>query len=135
MGTKLTNLGLLWMRVLTGAGLITHGFPKVFEGGMPGLTQGVASMGFPQPEVFAWAAALSELAGGIFIILGLYTRLAALFVFITMSVAAFIALKAEPLKTKELALAYWTLSGALIFLGGGAFSLSSRLGKGKAAAK
>lgn len=135
MSSKLNDLGLVWLRVLTGAGLITHGFPKVFEGGVPGLTQGVAAMGFPQPEVFAWAAALSELAGGIFIVLGLYTRLAALFVFITMSVAAFIAHKADPLKAKELALAYWTLAGTLVFLGGGSLSLSSKLGKGKAAAK
>jgi putative oxidoreductase len=135
MSSKLNDLGLLWLRVLTGAGLMVHGYQKVFQGGVPGLAKMVASFGFPQPEVFAWAAALSEFAGGLFIILGLYTRLAALFAFITMSVAAFIALKAKPFETRELALAYWTLSGTLVFLGGGSISLSSKLGKGKAAAK
>lgn len=133
MSMKLNDTGLLWLRVLTGAGLITHGYPKLFQGGVSGLTQMVSSMGFPRPEIFAWAAALSEFAGGVFIILGLYTRFASLMVFITMSVAAFLAHKHDPLKIRELALAYWALSGALLLMGGGSYALSMKIGKGKAA--
>ena len=88
-----------------GSGIAYHGYGKVFGGDITPLTQGVTAMGFPYPEVFAWAAALSEFLGGICIVLGLFTRPAAFFVFATMSVAAFIAHKADPLQTKELALA------------------------------
>lgn len=118
----LRNFGLLWLRVLGGAGIAYHGYGKVFGGMMGKFVQGVAKMGFPAPEVFAWAAALSEFAGGIFIVLGLATRPAAFFVFATMSVAAFVVHKADPFQVKELALAYWTLAGTLIFTGPGSIS-------------
>ena len=35
----------------------------------------------------------------------------------------------DPLSVKELALAYWTMSGALILLGGGRFTLGALLRK------
>ena len=123
----LTDVGLLWLRVLTGVGIAHHGYGKVFGGHMDGFAEGIAAMGFPMPELFAWAAALSEFAGGICIALGLFTRPAAFFVFTTMAVAAFIKHSADPLKVKELALAYWTISGALVFLGAGMFSLDYKI--------
>jgi putative oxidoreductase len=123
------DLGLLFLRVMAGAGMAYHGYQKVFGGQMQMLTPGVAQMGFPMPEFFAWAAALSEFVGGICLALGLFTRFAALFIFITMSVAVFIALKGKPLDGRELALAYWTISGALIFLGGGSFSVGNLIKK------
>jgi len=125
------DLGLLWLRVLMGSGIAWHGYQKVFEGHVKMLAQGVAAWGVPMPEVFAWAAALSEFVGGICVALGLGTRYAAGLIFITMTVAAFKAHAADPLQTKELALAYWTMSGALMLLGGGAYSLDARLGGSK----
>jgi putative oxidoreductase len=119
----LPDLGLLWFRVLAGVGIAYHGYGKVFGGSMDQFADGVASMGFPVPVFFAWAAALSEFAGGICIMLGLFTRTAALFVFVTMFVAVFIRHGADPFKKKELALAYWTFAGALLCLGPGKFSL------------
>src|SRR3989338_5873123 len=86
----MTDIGLLWLRVLTGLGMAYHGYGKVFGGSMDKMTEGVAAMGFPAPEFFAWAAALSEFAGGILLVLGLFTRPAALFILITMAVAVFI---------------------------------------------
>lgn len=123
MKESLSHLGLLWLRVLMGAGIASHGYGKVLGGGVSGMVDGVAKMGFPMPEVFAWAAALAEFAGGICIVLGLFTRVSALFVFVTMTVAAFVAHAADPFKVKELALAYWTMAGTLICTGGGGLSL------------
>ena len=120
------SFGLLWLRVLTGLGMIYHGQGKLFEPGrMEGFAKGVADMGFPIPEVFAWAAALSEFGGGILLVLGLATRPAALMVFITMAVAAFIRHGDDPFSKKELALAYWVISGAVLCLGAGAWSVDS----------
>lgn len=126
---RLAAWGLVWLRALMGTGIAYHGFGKVFGGRMDQFAGGVAKLGFPMPEAFAWAAALSEFAGGVLIIVGFQTRLAALFVFATMSVAAFLAHAADPLKVKELALAYWTMAGTLILTGAGPRSLDHRLAR------
>lgn len=129
MGTKWQSIGLAWLRVLVGIGSATHGFGKVFGGGMEGFTQGVAQLGFPMPTVFAWAAALSELVGGTCVAAGLATRVAAFFIFCTMSVALFLHHRADPFHTKELAYLYWTASGSLMLLGGGRYTLQRLLAK------
>lgn len=118
-----SDLGLLELRILIGLGMSWHGYQKIFGGFIHKLAEGVAGMGFPFSQVFAWLAALSEFAGGILIVLGLGTRFAALSIFISMSVAAFIAHAADPLAVKELALAYWGAAGALLLTGPGSLSL------------
>lgn len=122
---KALNAGLLFLRVLLGSGIAYHGYNKIFGGQMTMLTQGVAKLGFPMPEVFAWAAALSEFAGGILIIFGLLTQPAAFFLLVTMLVAIFGVHKNDPLQAKELAIAYATGAGALMLTGAGRFSLDS----------
>ncbi len=126
---KFINLGLLWLRLIAGAGIAYHGYGKVFGGHMEMMTQGVAKMGFPMPVVFAWAAALSEFLGGILWMLGLCTRAAAFFVFCTMSVAAFITHSHDPLQVKEIALAYWAIAGTLMLTGSGECGLDRYLCK------
>ena len=126
----LTDLGLFALRVLGGVGIAIHGYPKVFEAGkIAGLTDAARTMGFPVPVLFAWAAALSELLGGILVALGLGTRVAAFFIFCTMSAAAFIHHRADPLGTRELALAYWTISLTVMLTGPGGLSLDRMLGR------
>lgn len=128
----LSSLGLLWLRILTGAGIAYHGYGKVFGGQMEMLLPGVKALGFPMPEFFAWAAALSEFAGGLLILIGLFTRPAAFFLFVTMSVAAFVVHGKDPLQVKELAFAYWTVAGALLLTGAGRFSFDHYFfGKGR----
>jgi putative oxidoreductase len=122
-GVRFLDLGLLWIRVLMGSGMAYHGFGKVFGGHMAGFAAGVAKMGLPFPEAAAWAAALSEFVGGILIVLGFKVRIAAFFVFSTMTVAAFVRHAADPFSVKELALCYWTMAGMLILTGGGKFNL------------
>ncbi len=117
------SVGLLWLRALTGCSLATHGFGKIFGGHMEAFSHGVAQMGFPFPAVFAWAAALSELVGGICLAAGFGTRVAACWIFLTMSAAIFIRHAADPFRVKELAYLYWAVSGALIAMGGGRYAL------------
>lgn len=127
---RLQSIGLLWLR-LAGLAMATHGYAKIFEGQITQLTEGVAKMGFPMPVAFAWAAALSEFAGGLLIAAGLGTRIAAGFLFITMSVALFIVHAKDPFSTKEMAFLYWTISSTLIFTGPGMFSLDRLVRRGK----
>ena len=128
--------GILWLRVFMGLGIsLFHGYGKVFGGRMEQFTEGVAKMGFPMPDVFAWTGALSEFLGGILIALGLGTRIAAFFVFSTMAVAAFIRHASDPFDVKELALLYGTIAMAIVPIGPGRFSLDHLIcrafGKGR----
>ena len=74
------------LRVVLGAIFIAHGFQKI-SGGMHEFTHTVGRLGFPAPPVFAWAAALSEFLGGICVLVGLFTRWAALAIAAVMLVA------------------------------------------------
>ena len=124
---KATDIGLLWLRVMIGLAIASHGYGKIFGGQMDRFAEGVAAMGFPLPGFFAWSAGLSEFLGGSLIAIGLATRPSALFVFITMGVAVFIRHGADPFSRKELALAYWAMAGAVMLLGPGRWSLDALL--------
>jgi len=120
-------VGLVWLRFLVGCGIASHGLEKIFGGKIEGFSQAVAHLGFPLPSLFAWAAALSEGLGGLCLAVGLGTRVAAFFIFCTMSVALFLQHRADPFQTKELAYLYWSVSGALMMLGGGSYALEQRI--------
>jgi putative oxidoreductase len=121
------HVGLLALRVLAGLGIMTHGAAKLFTGRMPAFTETVAGLGFPLPAAFAYAAAGAEFCGGVLLALGLATRVAALLVLITMTVAAFLRHGAQPFRARELALAYAAMTFALGFTGAGRFSLDHLL--------
>jgi putative oxidoreductase len=81
---RLHPLGLLVLRLALGAVMIAHGYQKIF-GGMPQFMQMLQHMGIP-----AWMAYLTvaaEFGGGILLVAGFLTRLAALAIFIDMVVA------------------------------------------------
>ena len=81
---RLHPLGLLVLRLALGAVMIAHGYQKIF-GGMPQLMQMLQHMGIP-----AWMGYLTvaaEFGGGILLVAGFLTRLAALAIFIDMVVA------------------------------------------------
>jgi len=118
-----TDFGLLWIRIIMGAGIAWHGYGKIFGGGMEHFTSMIESLGFPFAIIFAWMAALSEFGGGLLILVGLRTRIAALLVLVTMAVAAFVAHAQDPLSSKELALAYLAIAGMLVLTGPGGISL------------
>lgn len=124
-GTALANFGLTLLRIFAGFGLITHGLGK-----LPPSEQfiaGVAKIGFPLAPVFAWAATLAEFAGGIFLLLGLFTRPAAFFILFTMLVAVFGVHLNDPFKVKELALLYGFTALAFMLMGAGDWSLDALL--------
>ena len=114
------------MTAIAGAPGAGQGFGagSVLTGGrIAGFAEGVAAMGFPFPTFFAWAAAVSEFAGGLMMASGFLTRIGAASVFLTMTVAAFVRHAGDPFSVKELALAYWTMSAAVFLCGPGPFSL------------
>jgi len=116
---RLQPLALLVMRLALGAVMFDHGYHKVF-GGLHHHAQFVASLGLP-----AWTSYLSsftEFFGGLLILLGLFTRVAAFAICINLSVAILKVHLHNGLIGNggyELPLAVATLAFALIFFGGG----------------
>ena len=125
----LRDAGLLWLRILMGACIATHGYHKLFGNHFAEFEQTVAALHLPfgSPERMATIAAWSEFGGGIFVMMGLATRLAGIMIFATMSVAIFRAQWAQAFDAKELALCYWTMAGALVLTGAGRFSIDAAL--------
>jgi putative oxidoreductase len=113
---------LLLYRLGLGALFASHGWGKFFSGA-EGTIRSAEKMGFPLPELFGWAATLSEFAGGIMIMLGLLTRPWAALGAITMIVAAFIRHADDPWGKKELAVVYLVMMLVLFLTGPGRLSL------------
>jgi putative oxidoreductase len=120
--------GLLLLRVWLGAMMIVHGQGKVL-GDNAKFMAGVAELGFPVPEFFGWAAALSEFVGGILLVLGFGTRITSIMVAITMAVAAFMGHAGDPFRVRELALTYLVLAIVVCLLGPGRVSIDAAIGR------
>jgi putative oxidoreductase len=75
-----------FLRLAIGVIFIAHGRMKLF-GGLDQVEGMLTSMGFPLSGVFAIILACTEFFGGIFLLLGLFTRYAAALIFIVMAVA------------------------------------------------
>ncbi len=107
------------MRLALGAIMVGHGSQKVF-GGLHHHAQFVASLGLP-----AWTAylsAFSEFFGGILVLLGLFTRVAAFAIGVDLSVAIAKVHFHNGMMGNggyEFPLALATLAFGLIFFGGG----------------
>jgi putative oxidoreductase len=118
------NAGLLILRALTGVMLaFGHGLGKLPPAER--FTTGVSELGFPLPGVFAWAAGLSEFVGGLCLALGLATKPAACFIFITMLVAGIMRHADDPFATKEKAFLYAIIALVFMLIGSGKFGLDA----------
>jgi putative oxidoreductase len=126
--SKSLNLGLLSLRL--GAGLIMafgHGLGKLPPS--EGFIGFVGSIGFPSAILFAWLAALSEFVGGLFVSLGLATRVSSLFLALTMAGAAFGAHGADPFAKQEKAILYLIMFLTMFFTGPGKYSVDALIDK------
>ena len=113
------------LRAVLGAIFIAHGFHKLAHG-MPDFIRTVARLGFPIPTAFAWTAALSEFLGGICVVVGLFTRYAALAIAIDMSVAITkVHLNEGLVGGYEFPLALLAIALAIVLSGAGPASIDS----------
>ena len=71
-----TNIGATLTRLSLGTVLLSHGILKIAVFTIPGTVAYFASLGLP--PIAAYLTIFAEIAGGSAILLGLYTRLAAL---------------------------------------------------------
>ncbi len=76
--TQRLNVGLAILRIVVGIVFFAHGAQKLFVYGLAGVTGSFTQMGVPLPALSSAVVTGVEFFGGIALILGLFTRLAAL---------------------------------------------------------
>ena len=126
------DIGLTILRVVTGVIFMAHGWQKLFTFGLEGVTQGFAGMGIPLAGIAAPAVALTELLGGLALVVGLLTRPAALGLAITMLGAiGFVHAKAGFFAPNgiEFVLALMGAALTLMVTGAGAWSLDALIAR------
>lgn len=121
----------LVLRIAVGLAFAMHGWQKLHDMGLEGVTGFLTMLGFPIPMVFAVLLIAGELVGGIMLILGLWTHWAA-------KVTAFIALvalltvhatKGFFLPGYEYILVLFAGAVSLMITGAGKYSLDAKMMK------
>lgn len=82
------QIGSFLIRVTLGLIFFVHGLMK-FQGGVANTGKFFESVGIPAPGVMAMIVAAAELAGGIFLLIGLGTRIISAIFAVIMLVAIF----------------------------------------------
>lgn len=122
-----TSLGLLLIRLAAGGMMIYgHGWGKL-------MAFSKKAPKFPDPlgignELSMMAAIAGEVLFPALLIIGVFTRLAAVPAAFTMVVAAFIVHGDDPFAKQEMALLYLTAFLTLIMTGAGRFSVDGTVG-------
>ena len=130
--TRQLSIGLTVLRLALGATFIMHGGQKLFIYGFAGVSGSFAQLGIPMPGLLGPFVSLVEFFGGIAIVFGLLTRLAALGLAGNMIVAILtVHLKAGFFNPGgvEFPLSLLAAAATLAITGAGAFSLDALIGK------
>lgn len=123
-----TDLAALLLRLTFGGLFITHGYDKIlhYDQYLPMFPDLIHIGGKLSFHLVIFA----EFFCGIFVVLGFFTRLAVIPIFITMFVAYFIALSKNIFTEKELPFLFLLLCLVVFLLGSGKYSLDGlRAGK------
>ena len=119
------DLGLLILRLVAGAAMLTHGYPKLQR-----VLNGNFEFGDPLglgPEISLLLAVFAELICSVLVMVGALTRLATIPLIITMAIAFYIVHGADAFSSRELPLLYMGAFLTLFFAGPGKFSADKAL--------
>ncbi len=132
---KAKDLGLLLLRVGIGLIFINHGYSKLMGGHEKWLWLGskMSHLGItPAPVFWGFMAAASEFIGGIMLVLGLGTRIAAFFMACVMAVAVVMHIsQGDGFSGAAHALSLLVVFLSLLISGGGAYSMEHMFCKKK----
>jgi putative oxidoreductase len=119
-----TDLATLFLRLVFGGMFIFHGYPKIVNYDMYVAEFNPIGLG---NDLSLILTIFGEFVCGILIVLGLFTRLAVIPVFITMLVAFFVAHAKDDFGVKMLPFVYLFLCVVLFILGSGRYSLDAAI--------
>jgi len=122
-----------FMRFATGAVLVPHGIQKVFFLSIGRYTETIGAKGLPFPELLAYLTFFTESVAAICLAIGLFTRVAAVMIWIEMVVIICLFNWQYGYfwtnRGVEYALLWLLLCTAIFFRGGGRYSVDHLLGK------
>lgn len=130
-----TGIALALLRAVLGIIFVAHGGQKLFVFGVDGVAAGFAQMGVPMAGATAMIVSLIEFLGGLAILAGLGTRIAAgLVVFVMAGAIAFAHLPQGFFNPGgvEFPLMLMTAALTLVVAGSGAFSLDAQIARRRA---
>ena len=128
----LAPLAPILVRVALGAILIPHGFGKLFLADAVPASRNFVKFGWEYPLAWAYFIGCVEFFGGILLIIGLWTRAAALAFVIEMSVICFAVLWPNwewSHRGMEYPLFMGLIALAVFFVGGGPYSVDAMFSK------
>lgn len=120
------DVGLAILRIAVGLVFLAHGGQKLFQFGFEGVTGAFGQMGIPFPGLTGPLVAIVEFVGGVALVLGFATRLAALFLAVDMLGAMLLVHMSGGFFLPagvEFALTLFAANLALFFMGPGDYSL------------
>lgn len=126
------DVALTVLRVIAGTVFLAHGAQMLFSFGFAGIAGAFGQMGFPMPAILGPVIAFAELAGGIALIAGFLTRLAAPgLALIMLGAVLFVHLRNGFFLPNgmEFALAMFGATTALFLMGAGALSVDALLAR------
>lgn|SRR5690348_12952577 len=123
-------VGLTILRVIVGILFIAHGAQKLFVFGLGGVIGMFGQMHVPLPAISAPLVAFVELLGGVALVIGLFTRIAAILLACDMLGAILFVHGRNGLflpNGYEYALTLLAVNVALVISGPGAYAIDDRL--------
>ena len=130
---KFAPYSYAFMRFAAGAVLVPHGVQKVLFNSPDTFANNISGKGLPFAGVLAILVFFTESIAAACLALGLFTRIAALMIFVQMTVIITVFQWQYGYfwtnRGIEYALLWWLLCLAIFFRGGGRYSLDYYLGK------
>ncbi len=115
--------GIALVRIMVGIMLIFHGWQLFASHDMGVFTDLLFNMSIPFPEAMAYTGKIIELVGGLFLLVGLFTRLVTALLFISFMLVTFGLGEGQIFADNQLPFLYALISLIFFFTGAGRFSI------------